>query len=288
MMIKVNFIQRKRKGVKFFMKKLLNSLYHLMLLSFIVLGVLYLGEMPPFDELVEDEKTGTAEISENTEVTPDNVAEGGSSIYVEKEESDMKKEEVEMVEETESGNQGEIEVCDSEINENDKSLEKPDELESENMPNYLAEREALQALSDAVVTNTAGYNENFNSAGGLNVFAEAVTNSFSFRTLSWYNLWSNNIQDVVFNAGKLSSFGDEFSFMVGIASGGTGTVKLQIFFNEEKELPEYECTLDAEQPPIHCKFDISEKNSLKILVNNCSSDENTVVFYDLFIGPREV
>lgn len=143
--------------------------------------------------------------------------------------------------------------------------------------------DTLLLISDAIVTNSDGYNEH-NGMADFRVFAENITDAFSLVASQKYSFLKENEQSVVFNAQKLARAGNCFSFKGGIASGGSGEVTLSIYYYDgESEVLEAEFTLNAEYPPIDVTIDITDKTTVKILVKNHSFDKNRIVFYDLLL-----
>lgn len=246
-------------------KKFFNTVYHLTLVCIAICGILYLGDFFSKTEAEDDNKVTTEAVNNTSGSSENMISTDVDTIN----NSDISENAIPL--ETITTDSENIEVVE----------------ESQVVPLGVFDQEALQLLSLARVTNTDGYQENFNKSNGeVNVFAEEIENSFSFLTLSWYNLWGENQQSVVFNAQKISEVGDKLTFDCGIASGGEGTVKLTIFFNEESEIPEHEYYLNAEAAPIHLELCLSDRTSLKIVVDNQDSNSNEIVFYNFEISPN--
>lgn len=148
-------------------------------------------------------------------------------------------------------------------------------------PKFLEGREVLRLLADSVVTSTQGYKE-ITGKELVSVFAEDVTNCFTMDTAVSYNLWSKNIQSVVYSTKKLLNCGNYLSFDMGIGTGGNGSVDVRIF-TDSSEIPSQEFTLKADEPPMCVVIDISKAPTLKIVCDNRASEQNRVVAYNLVL-----
>lgn len=144
----------------------------------------------------------------------------------------------------------------------------------------------LKMLSSSLVTSSAGYAEHYGK-DVINVFSEDVENSFSINTAVWYNMWGGNVQTVVYSTKKLKEHGNELSFDVGMMSGGEGSMNIQIFVSN-LDNPDHEFVLDATQAPKNQTINITNGDSIKIIVTNNAGVQNKAVFYNFKINGEEV
>lgn len=280
------------------MRNFITFVYRVSLMGFMILGVFYLAELLPFQN-DEDENTSeevVAEMDTQEDVVVENEENNEEAAVITNE---VAQEETLAPDETTEA---------SEI----ATVEEPEQMQATTsvstvtpiptvtptatpMPTPTAtptpipeptDREVLQLISDSVVTNSEGYEVTFGDA--YNVFAEQTSDVFSFRTLVWYNMWGHNIQDVCFNAQKLTALGDIFCFKAGLEDGGSGTVTLSIYLDGDTENPAYQYTLDASLPPVDVSVDIRDASSMKIVVENHAGDQNRIVCYDFdFVNEEE-
>lgn len=140
----------------------------------------------------------------------------------------------------------------------------------------------LQLLSESKVNSTSGYEEHYGEET-VSVFAKERHNTFGFQTAVSYNLWNGNVQSAVFSTEQMCKHGSTLSFSVGLETGGSGKVILNIY-NGDSEKPVKSITLNADSEPQHISIQLDKKvSSLRFEVDNQSSKTNRVVFYNLAI-----
>lgn len=276
------------------MRNFITFVYRVSLMGFMILGVLYLAELLPFQN-DEDENTSEEVVSE---------MDTQEDAVVENEENN---EEAAAIT-NEVAQEESLTLAETTQTSETEMVEKPEQMQAATSVSTVTpiptvtptatpmptptpipeptDREVLQLISDSVVTNSEGYEVTFGDA--YNVFAEQTSDVFSFRTLVWYNMWGHNIQDVCFNAQKLTALGDIFCFKAGLEDGGSGTVTLSIYLDGDTENPAYQYTLDASLPPVDVSVDIRDASSMKIVVENHAGDQNRIVCYDFdFVNEEE-
>ncbi len=136
--------------------------------------------------------------------------------------------------------------------------------------------EALDKISDCLVTHSGSYAEWYTEP--QNVFGQEHLNAFSIGTNSSYNMWGYGTAYIYLNTMSI----DELDCYVGLADGGQDSVTVNIYEND-REHASYSYDISATAIPEYLELDLSNTDSLKIEVINNSGEFNRTVFYDLQI-----
>ncbi len=144
-------------------------------------------------------------------------------------------------------------------------------------------KEIMETLSTAVVSDSGWY-KSYIGSESISVFAEDQYNCFSIDTAVSYNMWNNNVQNVIFNISNLNEI-DILNFDIGGETGSSGSMKVEIFIDKTlDESADYVYELEASGIPIHASIDIKAAISLGIRVTNRSNRENKIVFFNFTDG----
>ncbi len=162
--------------------------------------------------------------------------------------------------------------------------ENTSEIASVETPTPISEKpQSMRIMSEAKVTDSGTYTEHFSDIESVNVFAEDVTNCFTILLGASYNIWGNGTQDVVFNTQKISEYGNSLTFTVGMTANCEDYIECCIFLDTE-EIPTLKFNISADSAPETYTIDnLSNYNSMKIVLNNYSSNMNSACFYNFVI-----
>ena len=154
-------------------------------------------------------------------------------------------------------------------------------------PDYVKvfDGEAIMAILSQSVASDSGTYANYLGSKTISVFAEEQHNCFTINTAVSYNMWGDNVQDVVFNISELNEIGT-LNFKIGGETGSSGSMVVDIFVGQAiGDYPDYSYEIEAAAEPIEASINITGADSLGIRVTNCSSNQNRLVFFD-FSAPN--
>ena len=146
----------------------------------------------------------------------------------------------------------------------------------------------MMALDQAVIsdsgTYTAYFNKNPYEYKSIGAYGKTRTDCFSVNTGASFNMWGGGTQFVIFNVEDLNE-NKYLSFTICGENGTEGEMNVSVYLNRELEgEPDYNYHFESCTVPQTATIDIQGASSLGILVNNLSSRENRMVFYDLAVS----
>ena len=160
--------------------------------------------------------------------------------------------------------------------------------ESEEFPQQLDGEQIITLLANSVISDSgtfASYSDsNDKEYKSIGSFGEQHTNCFSINTGASFNMWGGGQQFVAFNIKGLNDF-SFLNFTICGENGTEGEMNVDIYVDREMEgTPDYNYHFNSCIIPVDAKIDIKGASYIGILVNNLSSHENRMVFYNLSVS----